>query len=258
LHRLAIAIDSVKLKEQLNVKESFFNDAFVVDDYSTLIPMYCKTGKNYSPPNFHNIKINKLNKQKGVFIKHEQPGILKNYKAETKEEKAYFKTQYLKMNNGYHFSFLAVIEEDLNTDKPVFMSFGGENSTFNVAVRIDGIPDTAVFNNLKGEGNVFHFISDTILKKSDFENVVQFIGETQHFRPMRTDAKNNLRGLYNLNRDITNFKNVFSQSNLLIKKGSIAFIDPVKIVEFKEAIDSVDFEPYKKIGYNYYKQIKKF
>jgi CRISPR type III-B/RAMP module-associated protein Cmr3 len=247
--------DSFRQGDQLNLKESYFDDAFVEDNYSEPIQMYCKTEKDFSPPGFYGIKTKHLHKDKGIFIKHLQPGILKSYKAETKGEKAYYKMRYLKMNKGFHFSFLADIDEKIATDKPLFMSFGGENSPFKVTIRDEDIPNISAYENKNVTGNIFHFISDTIIEKSAFENVLQFIGETQFYRSMKTDAKNNRSDIYNLNRDLSNFKNIFSGSKLLIKKGSIAFVKPDKIDNFKNAIENIQFVPYNKIGYNYFKQI---
>ena len=70
---------------------------------------------------------------------------------------------------------------------------------------------------------------------------------------MKTDAKNNLNDLFNLKKGNAD---IFSDSKLLIKKGSIAFINPVKLLEFINTINEDQInKTYKKIGYNYFKQL---
>lgn len=253
---LSTLMDSYYAPNQLNVKKTFFNDGFLLNDYSNPIPMFCEGKKDFSPKNFFGEKLVKLDKSKGIFIKHEQPGILKNYQAKTKEENSYFRIQFLKLKKGYHFSFLAEINEILQVEKVIFMPFGGENSAFKVTIKTDNIPHISFFKNDNVEGNIIHFCSDTVICSSAFEHLEQFIGETQFFRSMKTDAKNNLKGLYNLNRDLNNFKSIFNNSKLFIKKGSIAFVKNDKVKEFTQAIENEKFLPYFNIGYNYYKQLK--
>ncbi|NPA44450.1 MAG: hypothetical protein GXO49_02845 [Chlorobi bacterium] len=254
LQILATEEASVKQTNQLNLKQSFFKDAFLKNDenYNNLIPFYNELEK-YTTPNFFGIKLKKLN-SKGIFIKHIQPGITKNYEGEKKED-AYFKTQYLKLHKGFSFSFFAEVDEVLDEKNILFMTFGGEASVYKVRVKkADNEVQNTPFGK-KTEGNIFHFLSDAIIKSDVFEYVNQFIGETQFFRALKIGGKN-LKRLYNIDRKPEKINEYFTSSQLLIKKGSIAFVDKDHEKDFIDALNNDNLKAYKNIGYNYYKQLK--
>lgn len=239
------------LTEQLNLKKNFFSDAFCKEDYSEVIPFKSKKD-NFTTDNFHGITLQRINSKNGVYVEHIQPGITKNYYAQKKED-SYFKTQYYKLNKDYAFSFYASIDEDLDTNKTIFMTFGGEASPYRVEISNVKNFENTPFNLNGQKGNIFHFLSDTIIERKNFHNCVnQFIGSTKHFRSMKAD----LNKIYNLTRDPESIDEFFSKSLLLIKKGSIAFVDKTKINDFINAVKKVG-TAYKNIGYNFYKQIDK-
>lgn len=245
--------DDCSQENQLNPKENFFPDAFYSDNYSNPIPFSSEL-EYFTTPNFYGEKTKRLNTKKGVFVEHIQPGITKNYSAQKKEE-AYFKTQYYKLNKDFTFSFYAEIDDNvkLNTDNIIFMTFGGEASPYRVEIK-EMNNSNLPFQDNSGHGNIFHFLSDTIIEKSTFQDsIVQFIGETQYFRYLKADLKN----IYNLERKPESIDQFFSKSRIMIKKGSIAFINPEKITDFLGALNDKNYEAYHNIGYNYYKQLQK-
>jgi len=250
LHTVSDNNESYKLTNQLDLKCHLFDDSFIFNDSSLPLQMYGKL-EDFK----YGDQVEKHNQIKGVFIKHSQPGILKSYKADVKKDDSYFKIEYLKLNKGYHFSFFAEIDLILDKTQPVFMTFGGESSPFRVSVK--PIESITPFVENKSMDNIFHFLSDTIIKRSAFDYVIQFIGETQYFRFMKTDAKINLSGLYNIIRTPAHLKNQFGDSKLIIKKGSIAFVKKEMINDFIEAINNNDIAGYKKIGFNYFRQLNK-
>jgi len=252
LFTLSSKLTSKETKNQLNLKEFYFEDAFCKneDSYKNLISFYCKK-EEFSPPNFFGIKTKKTSSN-GIFIEHTQPGIKKSYEAKGKKEDSYFKTKYLKLNKNFSFSYFADINEVIE-DKDIFMTFGGEASPYKVSIRQNNNEFNKTAFKKETEGNIFHFLSDSIIQKEAFNYVNQFIGDTQFFRAMKIDSKN-LEKLYNINRNTESIDSFFTQGQLLIKKGSIAFVDENKISEFQKALNG--FKAYQNIGYNYYKQLK--
>ena len=242
------------VSEQLNVKENFFYDAFCTDDYSEVIPFKSEE-ENFTTDNFYGVTLQRINTKKGVYVEHVQPGITKNYYAQKKED-AYFKTQYYKLNKDFAFSFYADIDiDDLDENKIIFMTFGGEASPYRVEITkvTEETFNKSPFKINNQQGKIFHFLSDAIIDRKSFQNCVnQFIGNTKLFRAIKTDLKN----LYKLKRDPDSIDTYFSKSLLMIEKGSIAFVDDIRIDDFKNAIDNNN-QAYKNIGYNYYKQIEK-
>jgi CRISPR type III-B/RAMP module-associated protein Cmr3 len=253
LNILGSAQKTKMARMNLNVKEHYFNDCLINTTYSDPEPMYCHNVARESK-NFYGKKIVKIDKDHGVFIKHVQPGILKNYTA-ISQDNSFFKMQYLKLNSDFCFSFFADIDEDLDCSKQQFMTFGGEASPFNVSI---SVADDKLMNGLfksNHSGNILHFLSDVIINREEFGLIDQFIGGTQYFRWMRTDAKNNLKLLYKVKDTIEKKNEVFAQRMLLIRKGSIAFLSNSKIESFINFINAEKYANYRKIGYNYVKQI---
>ena len=187
-------------------------------------------------------KNGKLIKYEDVFKEHRQVGIRKQYEGGT-DEKAYYIQTFYKLINNYSFAFIVELDEKAKFSSQDMATFGGEQEAFKMEVEIfkgefdDLIPDYEKSIN----SSKVVLVSDA-LANTDILDVCDFaITETVDFRFLVTSNKDQ------------NFYTTPTKSKRynLYKKGSVFYGNTDKIVK------KLDNDPFKKIGYNVFKIVKK-
>ncbi len=179
--------------------------------------------------------------QTGIFWKDVRPGITKSYIGVPGDE-GYYKTEFLRMMNGFAYTFSAEIHDHNLLDaakweEPAIVKFGGDRSLFRMEV-IDYKDQST------GSGEVFVLKSDALVSNFVYEHCRSIISDVRHFRNIRTNssAKENF---YNKRPGIKNNGN----AEILLASGSIPIAKDANSADLLAAALQQN-EAYTNIGYN--------
>ena len=196
-------------------------------------------------------------KEDAIFIKDQRIGINRNIETGITEDNSLFKQVNYRLADGFCFAFYAVINKEISEtiiSSPQIVSIGADSSQFVIELKkIDGgIPelpalDTSV--DLQGCASKVVLVSPAFIEK-EAEKMPDFaITETIPFKYMQTNVKET-KSYHRL----SGIKH--SERVELFQTGSVFYFNSEDSANAfgKKLEEKTD---YRKIGYNYYKNVKK-
>lgn len=151
-----------------------------------------------------------------------------------KDEEAFYKQQFYRLENDFEFAFFLELSEDLfGKEYTSTVYIGGESKPFKLTIEKS---DKQIFEKYEMQGNRIVCVSDVILEESNFEKIKKdsslIVGETKYFKNFR----------------VVEGKKEDSNAMLILKRGTVIFTEKDKVEEIKKIIEK---EENQKIGYNH-------
>lgn len=196
-----------------------------------------------------------------IFIEDIRIGIDKKYDGVTnKDDSSFFKQICYRLgakehNGKYRFVFEAEVDDTIDLSQSPYnnsiISLGGDCSQFVLKVRkekfIASYPD--IYNVDRKFDSDFKIVllSDTFLLRSEVDNTLFTISETQPFRFLETNVNTK-------NYTVISETNIRSKKYYLYQKGSVFYCNSEQLENFKAVLNKGCF---RQIGYNCYQIFKR-
>ncbi len=195
-------------------------------------------------------KDNKNSPHNGIFIKHEQVGIRKNYKGQS-EDKAYYIQIFYKLLYGYCLAFILELEGNVNFTSQNIVTLGGEQSKFKMEVTNSADEYEKLIPNYEPSTNSEKvvLVSDAFLT-NDIFSVCEFaVTETVDFRSLKSSVKitKNYSAMSDSKTDVIGKSSKFN----FFKKGSVFY------GTLKDISNKIENKNLQNLGYNIFKPIEK-
>jgi len=230
------------------------------------IDQYLISSKGDSIP----LKFNEKTKE-GVLLKKAKAGNQKNPERfldtqSTKEEienpknEAYYKQEFLYMDNKYAYACVSQIDDDDDDlkDFKTVLPFGGERSSFAISFELlkDATSVDQYYFSLQPQNDYLkiELLSDAYVEQGILSLAIFAVCDTIGFRNLTT--KTTTKYYSRIDKDKDKLCADLSKQLQLLKRGSVLFFDSVEQLEDAEKMLTKDKEHFTTIGYNKYRKFE--
>lgn len=205
--------------------------------------------------------------KKGVLRKKAKAGNQKNPERfldaqSTKEEienpknEAYYKQEFLYMDNKYAYACVVKIDLDDLKDFKTVLPFGGERSSFAISFELlkDATTVDQYYFDLQPQNDYLkiELLSDAYVEQSILDLAIFAVCDTISFRNLTT--KTTTKNYNRIDKDKRELCADLSKQLQLLKRGSVLFFDSVEMLQ--QAEEQLKNNTFTTIGYNKYRKFE--